>query len=162
MCPMEVFVHVMAFITIADVHLVCGGFPPALPNPMTDYTIARNVLMSACSCIRRWCSCSEMMACFTRLQIFWVRHIGGGHLWHVWSVSLRENSTLLHWLLHQWYWPGRCPIRSKALREASLDFSYHRKLLLKISANHLDDFQGDWYFQLRGFVLANNTSCFLR
>ena len=34
--------------------------------------------------------------------------------------------------------------------EASSDFNYHRKSLLKINANHGDDFQGDLYFQLRG------------
>ena len=81
MCPMEVDIHVLAFITIADVLLMCGGFPPALPT--SYYAIARNVLMSATNCLRRWCQCSVMMACFTRLQIFWVRHIGSGHLWHV-------------------------------------------------------------------------------
>ena len=34
-------------------------------------------------------------------------------------------------------------IRSKALHEASPDFNSHRKSLLKINANHADDFQDD-------------------
>ena len=36
-----------------------------------------------------------------------------------------------------------CHIRSRALPEASPDFNYHRKSLLKINANHADDFEGD-------------------
>ena len=52
-------------------HCICSfdvwEFPPALSNPVTDYTFARNVLMSACSCISQLCPFSEMMACFTRL-----------------------------------------------------------------------------------------------
>ena len=32
-CPMEGYVHVMAFITIADVLLMCGGFPASLSKP---------------------------------------------------------------------------------------------------------------------------------
>ena len=91
MYPMEIYVHMMALITIANVLLMCRGFPPAIPYPMTDYTIARIVLMIVCSCLGRWCPCSEMMTCFTRLQILWVKHIGGGQLWHVWSASLCEH-----------------------------------------------------------------------
>ena len=64
----NVYIHVMAFITTADILLMCGGFLPALPTPVTDYTIARNILISASSCLRRY-PCSVMMACFTRLQI---------------------------------------------------------------------------------------------
>ena len=44
-------IHVV--ITIADVLLMCVGFLPAIPNPVTDYAIARNVLMSASRCLRR-------------------------------------------------------------------------------------------------------------
>ena len=94
---------------------------------------------------------------FTQLQIFWVRHIGGGHLWHVWRVLLWEDSTTMHWLLHQWEWLERCPNRSRGLREANPDFNYHRKSLLKVNANHADDFQGDWYFHFGGFFIANDT-----
>ena len=46
MCPMEAYVHVMAIMTIAYVPLMCGEFPPARLSPVTDYTIARNVIMS--------------------------------------------------------------------------------------------------------------------
>ena len=38
-------------------HCICSfdvwGFPPASPNPVTDYTIARKVIMPACSCLSR-------------------------------------------------------------------------------------------------------------
>ena len=93
---MEVYVHVVAFVPIAYVRLMCGG--SRQPSQTLRQIIARNVIMSECSCIRRRCPFSEMMACFTRLQIFCVRHIGGGHLWHVWSVSVCEDSTTMHWL----------------------------------------------------------------
>jgi len=53
--PLEVYIHVMAFMIIADVILMYETFPPALPISVTDYAIARNVLMSAtsCLCLRR-------------------------------------------------------------------------------------------------------------
>ena len=44
---------VHAVITIANVRMVCVGFMPAIPTPVTDHTIARNVLVSASSCLRR-------------------------------------------------------------------------------------------------------------
>ena len=51
MCPMEVYVHVMAFITIADILLMCRG--SRQPSQILwQIIIARNVLMSACRCLR--------------------------------------------------------------------------------------------------------------
>ena len=77
MCPMEAYVHVMAFITIAYVFLMCGGYPPTRPNSVTDYIIERNVIISACNCLRWWCPFSEIMACFTRLSVTLVVDIYG-------------------------------------------------------------------------------------
>ena len=127
-------------------HCRCSSYvwvvPASPPNSVTDYTIARNVLMYAWSCVRQWCPYSEMMACFARLQIFWVVDLYG-------MFGVFHYAKILPRCIG-------CYINGSdlddALFEAELflkqapDFNSHRKSLLKINANHADDFQGDWYF----------------
>ena len=54
------------------------------------------------------------------------------HYAKIYHDALVATSVVVTW--------RRCPIRSRALREASPDFNSHRKSLLKINANHADDF----------------------
>jgi len=45
-------------VLMAEVLLMFVRFVPAIPTPVSDYAIARNVLMSANCFFRRWCPCS--------------------------------------------------------------------------------------------------------
>jgi len=134
MCPIEAYVHVMAFITIAYVHCekrynvrmqLSQTVMPVFRDDGVFHTVADTLSQS------HW---------------WW-------HLWHVWSVSLCEDCYI-----RDSEWPGQCHIRSRALREASPDFNSHRKSLLKINAIMLTIFKVTDIFQLSGWW-SNTPAC---